>query len=65
MFEGYLYQNWFTLKNNSRDKLFNNINDESKRVGGLIGSILQINLNFLLTLFLLSSSLFVILKQLC
>ncbi len=59
MFEGYLYQNWFTLKNNSRDKLFNNINDESKRVGGLIGSILQINLNFLLTLFLLSSSLFV------
>ena len=62
MFEGYLYRNWFTFKNNSRDKLFNNINEESKRVGGLIGSVLQINLNFLLALFLFSSSLIVNLK---
>ena len=56
IFQGLLYNNWLALKNESRDKLFNKINEESKRVGGLIGAIFQINLNLLLSIFLLLSS---------
>ena len=45
--------------NKSRDELFNNINEESRRVGGLISAVFQINLNILLSIFLLVSSLIV------
>ena len=58
IFSGYLFQNWQIL-NKSRDELFNNINDESRRVGGLISAVFQINLNILLSFFLLVSSLIV------
>ena len=58
IFSGYLFQNWQIL-NKSRDELFNNINEESRRVGGLISAVFQINLNILLSIFLLVSSLIV------
>ena len=53
IFSGYINDNFNKIKLTSRDKIFTNINDESKRVGGLANSLLQIILSLVLSIILI------------